>query len=114
MSKLSARRTTVAGAVIILGSLALSGSAFAAGANTSGAYDANYTGAASGNGGGMASLNAGDHLPLAGSVGNADNMNPPGQLPDGTDANAGYECDTNQGVGLTNPAHTGCEPSSGL
>ena len=109
MSKLSTRRAAVAGAVMLLGSIALGGSAFGAGANTTGAYDANYTGAPSGNGGGMASLNAGDHLPLAGSVGNADNMNPPGQLPDGSDANAGYECDTNSGVGLTNPAHTGCE-----
>ena len=38
-------------------------------------------------------------------VGNADAKNPPGQLPGGTDANAGYECDWNQGVGQTNPAH---------
>ena len=32
---------------------------------------------------------------------------------DGTnDGNAGYECDTNQGIGQTNPAHTGCRSSS--
>ena len=32
----------------------------------------------------------------------------PGQYPNGSDPNAGYECDRNQGVGQTNPAHTGC------
>ena len=32
----------------------------------------------------------------------------PGQVLDGSDLNAGYECDTNQGVGPGNPAHTGC------
>lgn len=46
--------------------------------------------------------------PLAGEVGKADNKNPAGQAPSGADANAGYECDRNQGVGQTNPAHTGC------
>jgi hypothetical protein len=44
----------------------------------------------------------------AGCVGNADNKNPPGQKPNGTDANAGYECDSNSGVGRSNPGHTGC------
>lgn len=48
--------------------------------------------------------------PCAGCVGKADNKNPPGQAPDGTDHNAGYECDRNQGIGKTNPAHTGCQP----
>ena len=47
--------------------------------------------------------------PCAGCVGKADNKNPPGQQPDGSDHNAGYECDRNQGVGKTNPAHTGCK-----
>ncbi len=56
-----------------------------------------------GNGGGDAS-----GRPCAGCVGNADNKNPPGQDPNGTDANAGYECDSNSGVGRSNPAHTGC------
>jgi len=55
----------------------------------------------------MAAANPGDHLPLAGSVGNADSMNPPGQLPF-PDSDNGYECDDNSGIGLTNPAHTGC------
>lgn len=36
-------------------------------------------------------------------------MNPPGQLPF-PDSNAGYECDSNHGIGQTNPAHTGCVP----
>ena len=49
--------------------------------------------------------------PCAGCVGKADNKNPPGQQPDGTDHNAGYECDRNQGIGQTNPAHTGCQPA---
>ena len=46
--------------------------------------------------------------PCAGCVGRADNKNPAGQLPDGTDANAGYECDRNSGIGRSNPAHTSC------
>ena len=33
---------------------------------------------------------------------------PAGSVPDGSDPNAGYECDTNNGIGETNPAHTGC------
>ena len=40
--------------------------------------------------------------------GKADAKNPPGQAPDGSDSNKGYECDENQGVGKTNPAHSGC------
>ncbi len=47
--------------------------------------------------------------PCAGCVGKADNKNPPGQMPNGRDHNAGYECDRNHGVGRTNPAHTGCK-----
>ena len=59
--------------------------------------------------------------PCAGCVGNADDKNPPGQAPDGSDSNSGYECDGrdrpsqnqkgngNQGVGDENPAHTGCQ-----
>lgn len=46
--------------------------------------------------------------PCAGCVGKADNKNPPGQAPNGSDRNAGYECDRNHGVGRSNPAHTGC------
>ncbi len=51
--------------------------------------------------------------PCAGCVGNADGRTPGGQTLDGSDANAGYECDTNAGVGRTNPAHSGCEYSGG-
>lgn len=50
--------------------------------------------------------------PCAGCVGKADNKNPQGQMPNGSDHNAGYECDTNSGVGRTNPAHTGCRTQS--
>ena len=54
--------------------------------------------------------------PCAGCVGNADDMNPGGPLPGPkNDNNAGYECDPqggedggNAGVGVGNPAHTGC------
>jgi hypothetical protein len=60
-----------------------------------------------GNGNGMST-----GKPCAGCVGNADNKNPPGQFPDGTDHNAGYECDRNHGIGRTNPAHTGCLPAA--
>jgi len=59
-----------------------------------------------GNGGGKAV-----GKPCAGCVGKADNKNPKGQMPDASDANAGYECDTNHGIARTNPAHTGCVTS---
>lgn len=66
----------------------------------------------SGNGYGQAAAHANENgLPDAGTVGNADSKNPPGQYPDGSDANNGYECDENGGVGQSNPAHTGCEAS---
>jgi len=80
------------------------------GANSSGPYDQTSTGATPGNG------NASGHAvgePCAGCVGKADNKNPPGQMPNGSDANAGYECDRNAGIGQQNPAHTGCLPTNG-
>jgi hypothetical protein len=50
--------------------------------------------------------------PCDGCVGNADDKTPPGQsvdgVLDGSDLNAGYECDRNHGVGRGNPAHTAC------
>jgi hypothetical protein len=46
--------------------------------------------------------------PCAGCVGKADNKNPHGQALNGTDPNNGYECDGNNGIGQTNPAHTSC------
>jgi hypothetical protein len=77
------------------------------GANVHGPYDSTRDGSPSqnGNGGGEAV-----GKPCAGCVGKADNKNPPGQLPGGSDANKGYECDANHGVGRSNPAHTGCKP----
>ena len=51
--------------------------------------------------------------PCAGCVGKADNKNPQGQFPNGSDANSGYECDANHGIGQSNPAHTGCTPAAG-
>jgi hypothetical protein len=47
--------------------------------------------------------------PDAGTVGNADDKQPPGQFPDGSDHNNGYECDGNSGIARENPAHTGCQ-----
>jgi hypothetical protein len=76
------------------------------GANVHGAYDSTRDGSPSMNGNGNGNATG---KPCAGCVGAADNKNPPGQLPNGTDLNAGYECDTNHGIGRTNPAHTGCQ-----
>lgn len=73
-----------------------------------GAYCSTRDGSPSENGKGEGEANG---KPCAGCVGKADNKNPPGQQPDGTDHNAGYECDRNQGIGKTNPAHTGCSPA---
>lgn len=77
------------------------------GANANpGPYDTTCDGSPSqnGNGGGYA-----NGKPCAGCVGNADNKNPPGQMPDAAnDGNNGYECDNNNGVGKSNPAHSGC------
>ncbi len=80
------------------------------GANQGTAYDPNCQGLASGNGQGGGNATG---RPCAGCVGNADAKNPGaasgvGQMPDGSDRNRGYECDGNQGIGKTNPAHTGC------
>ena len=47
--------------------------------------------------------------PAAGSVGNADKKNPPGQLPGPEDRDNGYECDGNSGIARGNPAHSGCD-----
>ena len=75
------------------------------GANHSGPYDPTCNGSPSQNGKGDGQANG---KPCAGCVGNADAKNPQGQYPNGKDPNAGYECDRNQGVGQSNPAHTGC------
>ena len=74
-----------------------------------GAYCSTRDGSPSlnGNGGGKST-----GRPCAGCVGRADNKNPPGQAPDGSDHNKGYECDANHGIGRTNPAHTGCKTSA--
>jgi hypothetical protein len=79
------------------------------GANTHGPYDSTRDGSASGNGNG-----GGEAVgkPCAGCVGKADNKNPKGQLPGPQDGNKGYECDSNHGIGRTNPAHTGCKSTT--
>jgi hypothetical protein len=79
------------------------------GANRRGAYDETCDGSPSGNGNGKGAAKG---KPCAGCVGNADDKNPPGQKPNGSDHNAGYECDRNHGVGRTNPAHTGCKSTT--
>lgn len=79
------------------------------GANANpGPYSSTRNGAPSLNGNGNG---AAVGQPCAGCVGKADNKNPPGQFPNGSDPNAGYECDRNNGIGQTNPAHTGCAAS---
>ena len=72
-------------------------------------YDSTCDGSPSENGKGEGNATG---KPCAGCVGAADNKNPPGQMPNGSDPNSGYECDANQGVGKTNPAHTGCDAYS--
>jgi LPXTG-motif cell wall-anchored protein len=72
-----------------------------------GPYCSTRDGSASANGSGDGNATG---EPCAGCVGKADNKNPSGQKPDASDANAGYECDTNHGIAQTNPAHTGCLP----
>ncbi|MFI6097845.1 hypothetical protein ACIA8G_19985 [Lentzea sp. NPDC051213] len=79
------------------------------GANVHGPYDSTRDGSPSLNGNGTGEA-AGK--PCAGCVGKADNKNPSGQQPGGSDANSGYECDSNHGVGRGNPAHTGCQPQT--
>lgn len=76
------------------------------GANATGPYDSTCDGSPSENGSGTGGAGG---RPCAGCVGNADDKNPPGQLPGGGDPNAGYECDRNHGIGQGNPAHSGCE-----
>ncbi|MFP5220569.1 MAG: hypothetical protein ACLGIG_12730, partial [Actinomycetes bacterium] len=73
------------------------------------AYCSTRDGSPSGNGNGGGEATG---KPCAGCVGKADNKNPPGQAPDGTDRNNGYECDGNKGIGRTNPAHTGCRTAT--
>jgi hypothetical protein len=74
-------------------------------ANTTGVYSGTSTGAPSLNG----HTPTKSKKPCAGCVGNADQKNPPGQLPDAVrDGNNGYECDGNRGIALGNPAHSGC------
>ena len=103
MPRLTCRRAALAGAAVLFGTLSFTGAAFASTANTTGPYDPTAS-TVSGNGGGNSSSN----VPLAGSVGNADNKNPQGQLPGPQDKNNGYECDGNNGIALGNPAHSGC------
>ena len=60
-----------------------------------------------GNGGGANTTGVYSPIPDSSfSKGPADLKNPPGQV-DNTHSN-GYECNVNQGVGNTNPAHSGC------
>jgi len=71
-----------------------------------GAYCPSGSTQPSGNGNGNGNATG---RPPAGSVGNADAKNPPGQAPDPSDGNNGYECDGNNGIAKGNPAHSGCE-----
>lgn len=73
-------------------------------------YDSTCDGSPSENGEGEGEAKG---KPCAGCVGAADNKNPQGQMPNGSDNNQGYECDGNKGVGVGNPAHTSCDAYSG-
>jgi hypothetical protein len=55
------------------------------------------------------------NAPCNGTVGQADDKNPDGERPGGSDNNKGYECDGNKGVGDNggNPAHTACKTGGG-
>lgn len=75
------------------------------GANHGGVYDDTCDGSSSKNGNGGGGANG---KPCAGCVGSADEKNPKGQQPGPRDHNNGYECDGNNGIAKTNPAHTGC------
>jgi hypothetical protein len=109
MTFLDAKRVAAITAAAFLSILATAPIAAAAttdqGANQTGAYDGTSDGSPSMNGNGDGAATG---QPCAGCVGNADDKNPPGQAPDGSDANNGYECDGNSGIAKTNPAHTGC------
>ena len=72
------------------------------------AYASTCDGRASENGSGDGKASG---RPCMGCVGAADNKNPNGQRPNGSDHNNGYECDGNNGIGKGNPAHTDCQPS---
>ena len=74
-----------------------------------GAYCPSGVGLPSGNGGDNGNATG---KPCAGCVGNADGKNPPGQAVDGSDHNNGYECDGNNGIAKTNPAHSGCSSTT--
>ena len=88
---------------IVIDDSGLLGDASGDGANGGGDYDDGTPGDPSGNGN-----QAPNQDPCAGCHGDADDKNPPGQFKDGSDHNNGYECDGNNGVAKTNPAHTGC------
>ena len=104
VKKLSRVGMVVAGGAALVSFGLVAPAQAAGGANSGcGAYCPNGVGQPSGNG------NA-TNQPAAGTVGQADDKNPPGQFPDGSDNNKGYECDENSGVGQTNPAHSGCSP----
>jgi hypothetical protein len=102
---------SVGAAVVLgLGAPAFADSSSSANNPNQNYYDPSGVGLPSGNGGDNNGLHLG--RPAAGTVGKADAKDPKGQLPDETDGNNGYECDGNKGIALTNPAHTGCQPSS--
>lgn len=101
----TSHRVSGSGATSASTSQASKGDSSGHGANVTGAYNSTRNGAPSLNGNGNGKAVG---KPCAGCVGNADNKNPPGQFPNGSDRNAGYECDRNHGIGRTNPAHTGC------
>ena len=101
-----ARLTGALVATVVAAPLGIPGVVLAAGSGGANSDCGNYCPTDVGGGDNQGNGSA----PANGTVGNADSKNPPGQAPDGTDPNSGYECDANSGVGDNggNPAHTGC------
>ena len=107
------KRTAVAILLAVVGMLAIGGAWSSAsadqggvpngGANQPGPYDPGDV---------CGGTNQGNSQNCNGSVGNADDKNPPGQV--NNEHDNGYECDGNKGVGDKggNPAHTGCDTTT--
>src|SRR5437764_685262 len=109
-SRMFRRVAAVAPAAVLLTmAFGTTGAMAAAGGNSTHANSAASPNMGVGNGNGNGKATG---KPCAGCVGKADNKNPQGQKPNGSDHNAGYECDRNHGIGRSNPAHTGCKTTT--
>jgi len=113
MNTLTRRSVGVAAGTLLLAGAFVAPAAAASSnsANNPGPYTSTGVSGPSNNGNGNGNATG---RPAAGSVGNADNKNPKGQLPSAAaDKNKGYECDGNSGIARGNPAHSGCNSEGG-